>query len=135
MDLSSDIGLLRREVRDVRAVASNIDHQAGSACPAFRVPPPRAAWSRALRLHAEELRSSLAAIRSAWGHELRDTSVAAIWPVLQRLISATTYVNGEQRCAMQSKAAAPPRSRAALASRSPWCRDGRRGLWRRASKG
>ena len=27
MDLSSDIGLLRREVRDVRAVASNIDHR------------------------------------------------------------------------------------------------------------
>jgi hypothetical protein len=27
MDLSSDIGLLRREVRDVRAVASNIDHK------------------------------------------------------------------------------------------------------------
>jgi hypothetical protein len=26
-DLSADIGLLRREVRDVRALANNIDHQ------------------------------------------------------------------------------------------------------------
>lgn len=26
-DLSSDIGLSRREVRDVRAVTSNIDHR------------------------------------------------------------------------------------------------------------